>query len=155
MSWLSFDVTSTRSHGLRCWWPLYIYPAYLCWFITLDLFGFSSPSLCLCFLLVFHLLFFSFSSLGEHSCHWCRTNTEWQLKSQPSTSNPTKAARAVHGRVRIIRITGGNAHLHTTAARTRSTPLPDPRHKQKSVFVSLWRSRSSDTSIRLRFQVNG
>lgn len=107
-----------------------IYPAYLCWFITLDLFGFSSPSLCLCFLLVFHLLFFSFSSLDEQSCHWCRTNTEWQLKSQPSTSNPTKAARAVHGRVRsIIRITGGNAHLHTTAAYPQYSSPPTQTKK--------------------------
>lgn len=46
----------------------------------------------LCFLSVLHLLFFWLLGRAheQHSCHWCHTNTEWQLKSQPSTSNPQK-----------------------------------------------------------------
>lgn len=72
---------------------IYISCAYL-WFITLDLFGSSSPCWLfgLCFLSVFHLLFFWLLGRAheQHSCHWCHTNTEWQLKSQPSAGNPQK-----------------------------------------------------------------
>lgn len=130
---LPFDVPSTQP-------TVALFPAYL-QFTTLELFGFSS--------LIVSPLFFppslpsSFFLLFGPGFSLSLANTEWQLKSQPSSRNPQKPL------VHCAYVEDSGRTTHTAARHTNIVIMV----LTSDVLVFFFFLSPSDTSIRLDSQV--